>query len=381
VRTLLALIAVSAAVVIPTASATTQKVVVTLNPSTVKVLYGHHVTLSGRVYGKAPGAAVTLLAWHHNASAPVKVAVVHTDRKGRYSFKVLPARQTQYKVRDAATLSRAITVGVEPSLALKEMGDGRIAAHVAPARAMAGKFVELELLHGGVWSVIHKSKLSHAGATTFGPLPASRSGSVRLALSVNEAGAGYLGALSHALAYHVLELTLEPAAFKVLYGHSTMLHGRLWNGQAGQTVRIKAWVLGHSAPITLADVRTGANGVWSLRVAPRVQTSYQAQWTSLHVSARERVGVAPAISISRLTGDRIATHVSAGRSFAGRSVIVQRQVAPGIWVKVARATLNRNSSAVIPLTVPSSTLRVAMSINEAGVGYLAGVSRTLVYKP
>jgi hypothetical protein len=56
-------------------------------------------------------------------------------------------------------------------------------------------------------------------------------------------------------------------------------------------------------------------------------------------------------------------------------------VAPGVWVKVAQAMLNRNSSAVIPLTLPASTLRIAMSVNEAGAGYLAAVSRTLVYKP
>jgi hypothetical protein len=379
VRKLCAVVAVAAAFV-PAASAA-HKVTVALHASSLKVLYGHRVTLTGRVYGKAGGAAVTLYAWRHGASAPVKVAVTHTKANGRFAFRVLPARATKYKVSDAPTLSNALIVDVAPALSLKELGDGRLAARVTPAAAMAGKLVELEVLHGGTWQVIHQSKLSHAGVTTFGPLSANRSGMVRLALSINEAGPGYLGSNSHALAYHAFELTLVPQAVKVLFGHSTLLHGRLWNGQAGQTIAIKAWTFKHSSPVTIATVTTGANGVWSYRVAPRIQTSYQAHWTSLHASARERVGVAPAITISRLTGRRIATHVTAGKSFAGHMVIVQRQVAPGVWAKVAQVALNRNSSAIVHLTLPASMVRIAMSVNEAGPGYLAATSRALVYRP
>ena len=380
-RKLCALIVVAAAAVVPAASAAHTKVTVTLKPSALSVLYGHHVTLTGRVYGKKPGAAVTLLAWRVGKSAPKKVAVTHTKAGGRFTFHVLPARETLYKVSDAPVLSRGVRVDVEPALSIKELGDGRIAARVLPARAMAGNVVELEVLHGGVWQVIHKSKLSKLATTTFGPLSPARSGSVRIAMSVNEAGKGFLGARSHALAYKALELTLQPESVKVLYGHSTTIRGRLWNGQAGEPITIKAWTFSHSSPVTLATVRTSANGKWSLRVAPRVQTSYVAQWTALYVSPRVRVGVAPAITISRLTGDRIATHVTAGKSLAGRTVIVQKQVAPGVWVKVAHATLNRDSSAIVPLTISAATIRVALSVNEAGAGYLAGSSRALVYKP
>lgn len=379
VRKLCAVVAVAAAF-IPAASAA-NKVAVTLHASSLKVLYGHQVTLAGRVYGKKGGAAVTLYAWRHGASAPLKVAVARTKTNGRFAFHVLPQRATKYKVSDKPVLSNALIVDVAPALGLVELGDGRLAAHVTPAAAMAGKWVELEVLHGGTWQVIHKSKVSRSGVTTFGPLSASQSGLVRVAISINEAGPGYLGSNSHPLTYRAYELTLVPQAVKVLYGHSTMLHGRLWNGQSGQTIAIKAWTFKHSSPLTIAQVTTGANGVWSYRVAPRVQTSYQAQWTSLHASARERVGVAPAITISRLTGPRIATHVAAGKSFAGHTVIVQRQVAPGVWVKIGQAQLNRNSSAIFKLTnVPASTIRIAMSVNEAGPGYLAATSRALVYR-
>ena len=50
---------------------------------------------------------------------------------------------------------------------------------------------------------------------------------------------------------------------------------------------------------------------------------------------------------------------------------------------VAKAMLNRNSVAVFPAAkLPGgvSTLRVAMSVNQAGAGYLAGFSRTIVHR-
>jgi hypothetical protein len=379
-RKVCALLLLGAAALAPAAFASTHHVTVTLHTSAVKVLYGHRVTLSGRVAGKPKGAAVTLFAWRHGASAPVRLAVTHTRAGGDFRFRVFPARQTTYQVTDAPVYSHKVRVGVEPALSLKELADGRISAHVAPAKAMAGRWVEIERLEGGAWRVVHKSKLATTGTTTFGPYGPSSANMLRLAMSVNQAGAGYLGANSHPLAYHALALTFSPDAYSILYGHSTVLRGHLWNGQAGQVVKIEAWTFKHSTPVTLAQVTTKANGAWSYRVAPRVQTSYQAR-TALQKSPRERVGVAPAITIRRLAGHQVSTHVAAGKSLAGHTVIVQRQISPGVWVKIGQGSLNRNSSAIFDLTLPASTIRVAMSVNEAGPGYLAAHSRALVYRP
>ena len=66
-------------------------------------------------------------------------------------------------------------------------------------------------------------------------------------MSVNQAGAGYLGAATHALRYRPLALTMRPVAFKVLYGHRVMLTGRLVRGGAGRRVAIVARPYGHKA--------------------------------------------------------------------------------------------------------------------------------------
>ena len=69
------------------------------------------------------------------------------------------------------------------------------------------------------------------------------------------------------------------------------------------------------------------------------------------------------------------------RSFAGRYVQFQRRSSLGQWVTIKRVRLNTSSAAVFRATPPrgTSSLRIAFSVNQAGAGYLAGISRTIVY--
>ncbi len=375
---LMATFVVLATYVVPGAAAA-PRVTMVVKPSAHAVLYGNSVTLSGRVYGKKGHVAVQVLAWRYGHSSPQKVATVHTDLTGRFSVKVTPRAQTKYLVRDTVEVERTVVVRVAPALTIKELGDGRISAHVAAGTSLKNRTVELEQLSGGAWHVVQKAKLSGSSSATF--MPKAQSGHLRLALSINQAGAGLLGATSHAIVYHAYTLTLTPTDYKVLYGHSTTLSGRLWNGQAGQSVVVKEWLYGASSPRNLATVRTGPHGTWSLKVSPRKQTVYQASWGALHVSARQRVGVAPAISLRRISGQRVFTHVTIGRAMAGHTVKLQRLVSPGVWRTVEQGFLNKNGDAVLAAKLPASTLRVALSVNEAGAGYLAGFSRSLRYRP
>ena len=76
------------------------------------------------------------------------------------------------------------------------------------------------------------------------------------------------------------------------------------------------------------------------------------------------------------------------RSFAGRFVQLQRRTAAGRWVTIKRLRLNSRSAALFrpvtfraPFPAARSTLRIAMSVNQAGAGYLAGFSRTIALPP
>ena len=182
------------------------------------------------------------------------------------------------------------------------------------------------------------------------------------------------------LTFATLGVTLTIPAQRVVYGRGILLSGLVPTRRAGETVIIFAQPLDNGSPRSVATVLTAADGSWRWLARPRIRTSYAAQWAGV-LSPASVVGVRPAISLRR-TATGFSTRVVAARSFAGRGVQLQRRTAAGRWVTVKRVRLNGRSAALIKVTLPRgrSVLRVAMSVNQAGVGYLAGFSRTIVYR-
>ena len=73
-------------------------------------------------------------------------------------------------------------------------------------------------------------------------------------------------------------------------------------------------------------------------------------------------------------------HVYAGRSMAGRVVQFQRWSSlTGQWVTLKRVQLGHTSSARFSLTLPKglNKLRLTMSVNQAGPGYLGVIGPTI----
>jgi hypothetical protein len=62
-------------------------------------------------------------------------------------------------------------------------------------------------------------------------------------------------------------------------------------------------------------------------------------------------------------------------------VLLQRRSAFGQWVTIKRIRLGAGSQEVFRASLPRGTsmLRISMSVNQAGAGYLGGFSRTIVY--
>ena len=95
--------------------------------------------------------------------------------------------------------------------------------------------------------------------------------------------------------------------------------------------------------------------------------------------ARRPCRCSPSLSLGRNNGWIV--HASAARSFAGRAVQIQRLNAPtGQWVTLRKVQLNSKSSARVTLPLPKGVnrLRVTMSVNQAGAGYLGVIGPTVV---
>jgi len=132
-------------------------------------------------------------------------------------------------------------------------------------------------------------------------------------------------------------------------------------------------------PVT--RLRTGVLYRWRYLAKPRIRTSYAAQWAG-GLSAASVVAIRPAISLGRTATGVISTRVLGARAFAARGVQLQRRSAAGRWITIRRVRLNRRSAALFRVTLPRgrSDLRIAMSVNQAGAGYLGGFSRTIVVR-
>jgi hypothetical protein len=148
------------------------------------------------------------------------------------------------------------------------------------------------------------------------------------------------------------------------------------NGSSGRHVAIIATPYGHRAT-RVATVTTGKDGRFSLSVRPRIMTTYQARLGAIRPSVAMTVGVRPAMKIVQLQSGKLRTQVRAARSFRGRMVQLQKLVGSS-WKTVEKRPLGRGSTTTFAPSLPRSIVRVAMSVNQAGAGYLGTASHPLV---
>ena len=175
-------------------------------------------------------------------------------------------------------------------------------------------------------------------------------------------------------------VTLAPSTREVVFGRAVRLSGTIPTRQPGQQVTLWAQRAGEPSFTAIATLLTGDGGVWAYAAKPRIGTLYKAGWNG-GMSAPVAIGVRPTVALRVTAKGRFSTRVVGARSFAFRLVQLQRLSPVGRWVTVKRVRLNGRAAKVFPAALPKgdSTLRIAMSVNQAGSGYLAGISRTIVY--
>ncbi len=175
-------------------------------------------------------------------------------------------------------------------------------------------------------------------------------------------------------------VTIGAAAPILTYGQATHISGAVSSKKVGETVTLWGQPYGQASPVQLATVLTAASGVWDFVVKPTLLTTYEAHWKTL-VSAKISLAMRPNVLFSASKGMGFVK-VKTNHSLQGRKVYVQRFTRFGQWVKMKRVILARSSQKLFYLRLPRGTytLRIFMSYNQAGAGYLDGFSRTVAYK-
>ena len=163
---------------------------------------------------------------------------------------------------------------------------------------------------------------------------------------------------------------------------STQIHigGAVTPPAVGNTVSIFAQPTGSASFVKLADVQTTTNGVWDYVTSPEILTAYKATWKG-KTSAIIMVAVAPKLTLRRVSGWFVARALPS--KFGGHWVYVQRQNRFGQWVTLRKVTFNQQSARRFKmrrLARGRHRLRIFMTTNQAGPGYIFSASSTLVFR-
>jgi plastocyanin len=175
-------------------------------------------------------------------------------------------------------------------------------------------------------------------------------------------------------------LTLASSTRMIVFGDKVTLTGVVSNHAAGEQVTIFYQPYPQPNLIQRTVVLTTTGGVYSFVVGPQILTTYQATWKGAFATPTT-VQVQPRLSIGRNNG--WVLHAYGGKSFAGRDVLFQRLNAlTGQWVTLRKVMLGRTSGAKIIYKLPKGMnhLRLAMSVNQAGAGFLGTLSPVLNWR-
>jgi plastocyanin len=172
-------------------------------------------------------------------------------------------------------------------------------------------------------------------------------------------------------------VAIGSSAGTVFYGSAIRLTGTISSGQTNQLVEIWSKPYGQASPVKVADLRTVTAGGFDYPTIPRVLTEYYARWGSRQ-SATVTVGVRPRITFTRRAPYFIVS-ARAQTSMAGRWVYLQRRSPLAQWVNVKKVRLGSTAARrfTYRLRKGRNVLRIFMTTNQAGAGYLWSHSRTL----
>jgi plastocyanin len=170
-------------------------------------------------------------------------------------------------------------------------------------------------------------------------------------------------------------VTLATSAPVVKYGGQVTLTGTVSNRRQGETVTLVQLPFGQTTKQVIATLQTTANGAFSFNVTPQINTQYQAQWRSRESSVF--IQVQPMLKLPYVSRSGwFHFYVTAGQSFAGRFVYLQRFTLARTWVNVRKLQLGSRSGRIMSLRFVRSVIphgrwsvRIYMPAAEMPGGY------------
>jgi plastocyanin len=164
------------------------------------------------------------------------------------------------------------------------------------------------------------------------------------------------------------------------FGQQIHVGGVISPAAANDTVTVWAQPYPQASFLEVGRVQTGPTGAWDLVFSPQILTAFKATWKG-KTSAVIQTAVAPQLTLGKV-GPWWVARVRAAKPFYGRWVYAQRLNAFGQWVSLRKVTLNRQSAQRFKLRLPRgrSLIRVYMTTNQAGAGYIFSASQNITVR-
>ncbi len=145
---------------------------------------------------------------------------------------------------------------------------------------------------------------------------------------------------------------------------------------------LAALPFGQTTKQVVATLQTTSGGAFSFSLAPQLNTTYQAQWKGAESSVG--VQVQPTIKLPFVSrSGYFHFYVTAGDSFAGRFVYLQRFTLARTWINVRRLQLGQQSGRIMGMKFVRSviprgrwSIRIYMLASEMPGGYIDAWSGT-----
>ncbi len=172
---------------------------VTLTVLARQVVFGGRITLSGVVPTRRAGESVAIFSQPYGGGSYRSITTVLTGIDGTWAYIAKPGIGTSYLASWRGGMSAPVSVGVHPAISLRQTASKRFLVRVAASRSFARRLVQVQRRSNGRWRTIKRVRLGvRSRAEIRVSLPKGRS-TIRIAFSVNQAGAGFLGGTSRAL--------------------------------------------------------------------------------------------------------------------------------------------------------------------------------------
>lgn len=175
-------------------------------------------------------------------------------------------------------------------------------------------------------------------------------------------------------------VSIAASSGAVFFGASIHVNGTISSGAANQTVEIWSRPYGQGSFAKAAELKTVTGGAYDWSDVPDILTEYQAKWGS-RTSVVAAVAVRPRLTFIR-RAPWFITSAKAQTSLAGHWLYVQRRSSLGQWVNIKKVRLGSSGARRFKLTLKRgrNLLRMFMTTNQAGPGYLWSNSRSLLVR-